>query len=234
MSGDRAPLGVLLDLDDTLYPQAEFLAQTWTAVAAAGAELGLDGPALRAALHRAAGAGSDRGGLIDAALAELGADPASAPALVGVFRAFRPTRLTPYPGVAERLAALAALVPVVLITDGNPDQQRAKLAATGLGPALRAVVCTDEPHGRGHRKPHPSGFLHGLALLGCPAEDAVMLGDRPEKDVAGAQALGIRALRVRQGEYADRPDPDGLWRSAASTAEALDLLIALCTPGAAR
>ncbi|MER5862875.1 HAD family hydrolase [Kitasatospora sp. NPDC002040] len=233
MTTDRAPLGVLLDLDDTLYPQAEFLDRTWAAVAAAGAGLGLDGPALRAALHRAAEAGSDRGGLIDGALAELGADPASAPALVTVFRDFRPTRLTPYPGVAERLPRLAALVPVVLLTDGNPEQQRAKLAATGLGAALRAVVCTDEPHGRTHRKPHPSGFLNGLALLGCSAQDAVMLGDRPEKDVAGAQALGIRALRVRQGEYADRPDPAGLWHSAATTAEALDHLITLCTAKAA-
>ncbi|MFJ9518433.1 HAD family hydrolase [Kitasatospora sp. NPDC101801] len=234
MSADRAPLGVLLDLDDTLYPQAEFLALAWAEVAAAGARLGLDGPALRAALHRAAEAGSDRGGLIDGALAELGADPSAAPALVAAFKTFRPTVLTPYPGVAERLPRLAALVPVVLLTDGNPDQQRAKLAATGLGPALRAVVCTDQPHGRSHRKPHPSGFLDGLAVLGCSAADAVMVGDRPDKDVAGAQALGIRALRVRQGEYAGRPDPAGLWRAAATTAEALDQLIALCGGEAGR
>ncbi|MGA5702518.1 HAD family hydrolase [Peterkaempfera bronchialis] len=224
----RPPRGVLLDLDDTLYLQAEFLDQAWDHVADTGAALGLDRDALRAALHRAASAGSDRGGLIDAALAELLSDPALASALVAAFRAFRPTVLTPCPGVPERLARLAESVPLVLLTDGNPAQQRAKLAATGLGAALSGVICTDEDQGRRFRKPHPSGFRRALSLLGCEPQDAVMVGDRPDKDMAGATALGIRALRVRQGEYRDRPDPAGVWRTAADPAEALDLLLDLC------
>ncbi|MFK3985210.1 HAD family hydrolase [Micromonospora sp. NPDC050397] len=228
---DRSPRGVLLDLDDTLYPQAEFLDQTWDRVAAAGAVLGLDPAGLRTALRSATTGGSDRGGLIDTALATLGADPALAPALVGTFREFRPTTLTPYPGVTERLTRLARSVPLVLVTDGNPAQQRAKLAATGLGAVLTGVVCTDEELGRAGRKPHPAGFRRGLSLLGCAPRDAVMVGDRPEKDIAGATALGIRALRVRVGEYRDRPDPAGVWRSAESTAEALDLLLDLCGRG---
>ncbi|RKR92535.1 putative hydrolase of the HAD superfamily [Micromonospora pisi] len=225
---DRPPLGVLVDLDDTLYPQAEFLAQTWDRVAAAGASLGLDRDALRSALGRESARGSDRGSLIDSALAAIGAAPALAPALVGAFRNFRPTTLTPYPGVAERLSRLARSVPLVVVTDGNPEQQRAKLAATGLGGALTGVVCTDEERGRAGRKPHPSGFRRGLSLLGCRTEDAVMVGDRPEKDIAGAVALGIRALRVRQGEYRDRPDPAEVWRSVQTTADALDVLLDLC------
>ncbi len=38
----RPVRGVLVDLDDTLYPQAEFLGLAWFAVAARGARLGLD------------------------------------------------------------------------------------------------------------------------------------------------------------------------------------------------
>jgi putative hydrolase of the HAD superfamily len=225
---DQPVYGVLIDLDDTLYLQAEFLDQAWDRVAATGADLGLDGDALRVALHRAASAGSDRGGLIDTALAELAADPTLAPALVSIFREFRPTALTPCPGVAERLSRLAESVPVVLVTDGNPAQQRAKLAATGLGASLSGVVCTDEEQGRRYRKPHPSGFRKGLSLLGHEPTEVVMVGDRPGKDVAGAVALGIRALRVRQGEYRDQPDPAEVWRAVGTTAEALDLLLDLC------
>ena len=38
-----------------------------------------------------------------------------------------------------------------------------------------------------------------------------MIGDRPEKDVAGALAAGIRAIRVTTGEYSDRPDHPATW-----------------------
>ena len=64
--------GVLVDLDDTLYPQAEYLALAWYAVAECGARLGLDRGRLHAALIAAAAAGSARGGIIDEAVRQLG------------------------------------------------------------------------------------------------------------------------------------------------------------------
>ncbi len=214
--------GVLLDLDDTLYPQAQFLAAAWDAVAqAAPAALR---PALRAALAEVCAQGSDRGRIVDRALERVGGYEArTAAELVDVFREFRPVRLDPYPGVAERLARLAAAVPLVVLTDGNPAQQRAKLAATGLVPLLPHVVCTDElPGGRAARKPAPDGFRQALALLGCAPGEALMVGDRPDKDVAGAARLGIPVLRVRQGEYRRRADHGSESASFGTVAEALD------------
>nr|WP_237419075.1 HAD family hydrolase [Kitasatospora sp. SID7827] len=221
----------MLDLDDTLYPQAAFLAAAWDAVAAA-APADLRAP-LRAALARVCARGSDRGRIVDRALEQLGlpGDELAAE-LVEAFRAFRPVRLDPYPGVADRLARLAETVPLVLLTDGNPAQQRAKLAATGLAPLLPLVVCTDElPGGRAARKPAPDGFRRALALLGrdpggelAPGE-VLMVGDRPDKDVAGAARLGIPVIRVRQGEYRERPDEGSEFASVASVAEALDLVL---------
>ena len=44
----------------------------------------------------------------------------------------------------------------------------------------------------GKTKPHPAIFLAALEQLGVTAEEAAMVGDSPEDDVEGAQALGMR------------------------------------------
>ena len=67
------PLGVVVDLDDTLYPQAEYLAGAAAAVGRAATGLGLDGDTVTAALTARLAAGSDTGGTIDGALLAVGA-----------------------------------------------------------------------------------------------------------------------------------------------------------------
>jgi HAD superfamily hydrolase (TIGR01509 family) len=226
---------VCVDLDDTLFPQDEWLAGAWAAVADRASALGLDGVALGRVLTRVAAEGSDRGGIIDRALVATGvrSEPYVA-ALVSAFTAHAPQRLTPYPGALTALDHLQAVVPVVLITDGNPRIQRAKIAALGLDSRLDHVVISDEIGGRAVRKPHPAPFLRALALLREPPAHVVHVGDRPAKDVAGARAVGMRSLRVRTGEYANAPDPAGLvpWQVADSFLAAVELLLPLLeTPG---
>lgn len=202
--------GVLVDLDDTLYPQAEFLDAAWRAVAERGVEFGLDRAALLTELRRGAANGSDRGGIIDHALASIGASELPVAAFLTAFRSACPARLTPYPGVREALAELRRRAPVALISDGEVPGQQRKLAALGLADVFHLVVFSDR-WGREFRKPHPRPFqaaLHGLAI---PAELAVMIGDRPDKDVAGALAADVRAIRVRTGEYSASPDHPATW-----------------------
>jgi HAD superfamily hydrolase (TIGR01549 family) len=49
-------------------------------------------------------------------------------------------------------------------------------------------------HGR--VKPHPTIFQAALARLGVEPEDTVMVGDSLEEDIAGARALGMRAILI--------------------------------------
>ena len=220
--------GVTVDLDDTLFPQAEWLAGAWRAVADRAGQLGLDGVALLPHLRRLAAEGTDGGDIIDRALACIGQPPdAHVAALVAAFTAHSPARLTPYPGAGPALAALARRLPVVCITDGNPRIQRAKLAALGLEDAFDHVVISDELGGRGLRKPHPAPFRRALELLALDPGQVVHVGDRPAKDVLGATGAGIRSVRVRTGEYAGVPDQEGLhpWRTVATFAEAVDLCL---------
>jgi putative hydrolase of the HAD superfamily len=199
---------VTFDLDDTLYPQAAYLAGAWRSVAAALAVTGM-GDLVAARLHRAlvaiAAEGSDRGRIIDRALAACGLSASWAPRLVAAFRDHEPASLDLYPGAREAIARLRRRVPIGLVTDGDPAIQRAKLRALGLTDAFDVVVLSDEL-GRAHRKPDPLPFERALSAFAIPAAAAVHVGDRPAKDVAGATRVGMRAIRVRTGEYRGQPD----------------------------
>jgi len=51
-------------------------------------------------------------------------------------------------------------------------------------------------------KPSPDFFAAALSSMNCPLEDAVMVGDDAEADVAGALRAGLaQALLVRTGKY---------------------------------
>jgi HAD superfamily hydrolase (TIGR01450 family) len=63
-------------------------------------------------------------------------------------------------------------------------------------------------------KPHPLLFEMALEQLGCAPEQCLMVGDRPDTDIAGAAALGMQTALVRTGRFgAGEPWPAGLCRA---------------------
>ncbi len=225
MAGVAVPAVVLFDLDDTLYPQRSWLTGAWRAVATRAADSRVEPDALLRALLAVSSEGSDRGRIIDRALALVGRPDVPVAPLVDAFRTHSPERLDTYPGTHRALALLSHQVPLGLVTDGDPMIQRNKLRALGLGGRFRSIVFSDEL-GREHRKPDPRPFEVALAQLGAEPADAVFVGDRPEKDIEGALAAGIRAIRVRTGEYAAHPDVPSPWASVRDVVAAIDLLAA--------
>jgi putative hydrolase of the HAD superfamily len=223
---------VTVDLDDTLFPQADWLSGAWAAVAAVAEAFGFNRLSFRESLLSFAAEGSDKGCIIDRALIAAGVDdPAPLlPALVSAFSGWAPSAMMLYPDASDALARLrSAGLGIAIITDGSPQIQRSKLAALGLAGLVDHVVISDEIGGRATRKPSPVPFLRALELCGTTAAGTVHVGDRPAKDVAGAAAAGMRAVRVRTGEYAEIPDSAAdaaPWATADSFAEAVDLLLA--------
>lgn len=71
-------------------------------------------------------------------------------------------------------------------------------------------VSSDE----GIAKPNPEIFLRALEKANCSAEEAIMVGDRLDNDIAPAKALGMKTVWVKQGlgKYAsirnEREAPD--------------------------
>ena len=51
----------------------------------------------------------------------------------------------------------------------------------------------------GFSKPDPAIFRWALAQAGCPARNAVMVGDRLDNDIAPAGRLGMRTVRLLRG-----------------------------------
>ena len=184
------------------------------------------------ALAGTADAGSDRGGIIDRALADIDRPDVPVAPLVEAFRRFVPKVLHPYPGVLDALRALADRVPLGLVTDGWAPGQRAKVAALGLRGMFAVEVYSDEL-GREHRKPDPLPFVTALAGLSLRPSQAVFVGDRPDKDVRGAQAVGLPAIRVRSGEYAGVPGDAAGVPEYDTVVEAIDALLERTAPTAA-
>lgn len=221
LSADRPVTAVIFDLDDTLYDQRDYLAGAWQAVAVTALGQGVSKDELLACLHEVASEGSARGRIIDRALARCGASDVDVEPLVAAFLKFRPARLPLYPGVAAMLMQLRKTgVGVALVTDGAVESQLAKIDALGLRDLVDVIVLSDEL-GREFRKPDPAPMTDALTKLGVDRCDAAVIGDRPDKDIAGAIAAGIRPIRVRTGEYRNQPDAAGTWRTADTAVDAV-------------
>ncbi|MFD0272391.1 HAD family hydrolase [Kitasatospora sp. NPDC127111] len=99
------------------------------------------------------------------------------------------------PGVPAALAALReAGWTIAVVTNGSTAVQRAKLARTGLLPAVDAVCVSEEA---GARKPAPEIFHLAAARLGRTlTPDTWMVGNNPATDIQGAHAAGLRSIWI--------------------------------------
>ncbi len=99
------------------------------------------------------------------------------------------------PGAEEAFHAVAAHLPVGLLTNGFAEVQRAKLDRF---PALRdraaAVVVSEEV---GAMKPHPAIFAHAAEAAGVAPEDILYVGDSLHSDVEGGLAAGWQVAWFR-------------------------------------
>ncbi|MDE3131260.1 MAG: HAD family hydrolase [Acidobacteriota bacterium] len=196
-----APRALIVDLDDTLYPERRFLLSGFSAVAAQVEQLFEipRGEAFRV-LVRALRAGH-RSTALQALCETFDIDPIMIPELVDVIREHRP-RL-PLRRDARRLLARMRRAGwrIGLLTNGLPGMQARKISALGLAPLLDHVVYACE-HGDGRGKPDPAAFCAAMVRLGVEPERAVFAGDDPWCDVAGARRAGLWSIRVRRGRFA--------------------------------
>jgi len=104
------------------------------------------------------------------------------------------SRWRAFDDVLPALAALAAAYPdaaLGVITNGEGEIQRAKLAAIGLGERFPLVVASSEA---GCAKPDSAIFALACERLGVAPADAACVGDRLDLDAHGAAAAGLRGI----------------------------------------
>ena len=186
---------IVLDVDDTLYLEVDFVRSGFRAAGAwLKAEHGVDG-LLETAwdLFRTA----DRTRVFNLALEKLCPDAEAdrIKALIEIYRSHRPDiELAPD---ARRLIETFRDERLAVITDGFAETQLRKVEALGLPEYCDPVVRTGV-WGRDFWKPHPRAFRLIQRHYGVEGRDCVYIGDNPAKDFIGARALGWRTVRLRR------------------------------------
>jgi putative hydrolase of the HAD superfamily len=104
-------------------------------------------------------------------------------------------RLDPLVAFTLRIATDAGWLPVV-VTNGDTAVQTEKLVRTGLVDKVAAYVISEDV---GVRKPNPRIFSIAADKVGQRLSGAWLIGDSPEVDIGGANALGIPSAWVRRG-----------------------------------
>ena len=92
-----------------------------------------------------------------------------------------------------------------LVTNGPAEVQRDKIALLELMPFVDFALISGE---FGTAKPEPVIFEEALRLGHASADEAIMIGDSPEFDIAGARAAGIAAVWINR--------TGGLWPGSSS------------------
>ena len=197
---------VVFDLDDTLYPERDYVRSGYRAVARhLDRKLGRREPFEQWLWDRFCRGQSDRAfdGLSEAF--GLGLDADQIRQLVEVYREHRP-RIRPRRFVPDLLAHLRSLGPVGLISDGFLPAQQHKLEALGLTESFDCVLFT-ESIGRQFWKPHPIAFERMAERLGCRHADCLYVGDNPAKDFDAPNRLGWRTVQLALSRmlHSDKP-----------------------------
>ncbi len=137
-----------------------------------------------------------------------------------LFRSLSMVRFEPYPDARPTLEALKGRFGLGLVSDAQRAFLEPELETAELGEFFLVRVISSD---FGYHKPDPRTCLTALEKLGVAAEDALYVGDTPERDVAGAHAAGIRAVLLdRSGVAVCRShQPDAMITSLTFLADRL-------------
>lgn len=140
------------------------------------------------------------------AFRELGIDdPKAATEMADSFTTEREDRVELFPGVIEALTRIRDRSDyMALITNGAARPQRRKITRFDLQRFFDLIV-VEEEFGAG--KPDERVYLHCLGQLGVGPEEAWMVGDNLEWDVAAPQRLGIKGIWL---DHAGKGIPKGI------------------------
>ena len=114
------------------------------------------------------------------------------------YRRARDSYLVLYPHVNITLLELLKRgLRLAVVSDAPRLQAWMRLAHLQLHHLFETVVAFEDT---GERKPSPKPFQRAIELLAITPQEAIMVGDWPERDVVGAAKVGIRTAFARYGD----------------------------------
>jgi putative hydrolase of the HAD superfamily len=186
----------IFDLDDTLYPESDYVRGGFRAVGEWAEErLGRSQAIVRAQLQ-ALFDGGFRADAFQWWLSEQGLPDSLLPDMVKAYREHVPV-IRFYPDTEAALEELNGEYRLGLLTEGRRAAQEAKIRALGLDRWIEAVVILGLED-RSEWKPSRKPFDRILSMMSIAGPDAAYVGDNPRKDFRGAREAGLRTVRIRR------------------------------------
>src|SRR3989344_2150545 len=113
------------------------------------------------------------------------------------YRKIRAGLLEPYPHVSYTLFKLKEKkIKLAILSDAPRLKAWIRLAAMKLTNFFDVVVTLEDTN---KLKPHRFPFKKALEKLNVKPEECLMIGDRPERDIKGAKAVGMKTCFARYG-----------------------------------
>ena len=114
------------------------------------------------------------------------------------YRKSRDSTLVLYPHVKLTLMELLRRgIRLAVLSDAPRLQAWQRIHHLALQHVFEHVITFDDT---GQRKPAPAPFRRALELLGLSPQEALLVGDWPDRDMRGAGALGIPTVFARYGD----------------------------------
>lgn len=114
------------------------------------------------------------------------------------YRRAREATLLVYPNVNKTLIQLIKMgIKLAVVSDAPSREAWMRLYYLNLHHVFDPVLTFDDT---GVRKPSPKPFKLALKGLNVKPEEALMIGDWPERDVVGAGQIGMKTVFARYGD----------------------------------
>lgn len=199
---------IIFDLDDTIYPEKDYVVSGFQAVADwVDKNLKISGEDAFREFKDLFSEGI-RGNTFDQWLNIRGLpDDGKVQAMVSVYRSHNPN-IRLYPGVKNLLEELKSNMTLGLLSDGYLEVQKRKITVLGIEKYFDVIIFSDELD-RAAWKPSQRPYLEILKKFGLPPQQAVYVADNPTKDFLGAREVGMATIRIcwEDGIYANLNPP---------------------------
>jgi len=114
------------------------------------------------------------------------------------YRRAREANLMAYPNVNKTLLALSKSgIKLGVVSDAPSREAWMRIYYLNLYHYFDVVITFDDSR---ERKPSPIPFQLALDGMGLRPEETIMIGDWPERDVVGAQQIGMKTAFARYGD----------------------------------
>lgn len=186
---------IVFDLDDTLYPEIDYVKSGFKAIAKAWGDTSIY-ETLYSLFMKDPINVYQRAGFSEAECKRC----------IDIYRNHKPS-ITLDSMVVNTLKRLKEMqYQLGIITDGRPEGQKNKIKSLCLDIVMDCIIITDEIGGIEYRKPNPKSFEIMKKKLNVDYDEMMYVGDNPQKDFAIKLIYPISTVEIKNNGMYTKKD----------------------------